>query len=978
MNTRARMPFALVGVIVLVASTTLSATVVTHDPSSTPTVDRAMEGAKSETVTALRTAADDAATGTAANPVTVPANSTAGRALDDERPYRDALRLRLYLLARERLESVEVERGGVVATASLPPVPDTTEGYRTAIERVHIERAGTDDTALRVEVSGVRLTGVHQGRQVASDDLSPTFVVSNPALFLHDRTTRFERRVNASVAHPGLGQRITTRLYPIAWARGYAQYGGAPIANVIATRHVELVTNDALVAEQRQVFGAADPGADRGVAAAGATVATEDLLAAKGVDSQWTDTVLNAAEDRAAGRSRSPPVGTRHDPPEDTSVTVGVNGSADRAFAETVGIEGEDDLARAIERAHTVQARVETDVRRRVVRRDRTGTVGGFWTVVDERRSRHVTLKRVDGRLPRAEAWETRDGATYRAREVVSITRRWQRDGETRTTRVVVERTYRIAVAVQARTVPVPGAPEGNLDGPLAGTTDAAVQRAIDDAGGLEAVARDAVDGDQPSTMVEATAETTVDRGHVEGDLRDLRDRARNRTTTVSARDLAAGRANPPRRLLESVADDHEELRGHPDRTVEERTRVAAREVYLTNLGDRLGRRAEDHSEVNRGMANELRDHIDGHRLDGALEAPRNPPHPPTRTWNDPAGNLSLAVETGPSYLPTGSVDRDRIGARSGGTVHPLKTRNVNLFPEPYGQVVDSVFDRIPVLSDTRDTDTVSLATAAQVLAQMDGDEAEYEALHGAVDSANEYVRNELVRAMTEEGVPRADAEAALATDASTAKEARMLANGSAVDRAVRATSGGDVDRDRLRVRLESVRERALTDEAARPSMSPTNEAADAVKREFRDRLQATAEDRLNETVEETIDDQELGEDVASLPAGMPLAPVPGYWYATGNAWYVQVNGTYERFVVRANRGDARASTAYVREGRVARLEADGRRLRLGRDEPISFQTETLVVVVVPAGGNGVGDTGGERDEQSPGWPPAASSPNGT
>jgi hypothetical protein len=243
-----------------------------------------MSGATAETVTALRTAADDAAISTAANPVTVPANSTAGRAIDADQAFRDALRLRLYLLARDRLESVSVRRGGGVANASLPPVPDSTRGYRTAIERVRVERAGSDHAALRIRIRGVRIRGVRQGRTAAADELSPTFVVANPALFVHDRTERFERRATAPIDRPGLAQRLTARLYPIAWARGYAQHAGAPIANVVGTRHVELATNHAIIAEQRDAFGSADPGADRAVTAAGLRVASQDLLAAKGVD----------------------------------------------------------------------------------------------------------------------------------------------------------------------------------------------------------------------------------------------------------------------------------------------------------------------------------------------------------------------------------------------------------------------------------------------------------------------------------------------------------------------------------------------------------------------------------------------------------------------------------------------------------------------------------------------------------------------
>ncbi|WP_254838877.1 DUF7286 family protein [Natronomonas marina] len=963
MNDRARVPFALVGVLVLVSSTTLAATVVTNDPASTPTVDRAMAGAEAETVTTLRVVADEAATETAARPVTEPANTTAGRALDADRPFRDALRLRIYLLARERLESVRVRRGGVVANASLPPVEPTTAGYREAIERVRVERAGENGTALRVEIRDVRIAGTHRDRRVATEELSPTFVVPNPALFLHDRTERYERRVNAPVTRPGLGRRLTARLYPIAWARGYAQYSGAPIANVVGTRHVELATNDALLTEQRAVFGASDPGGDRGVVAAGRQIGGRDLLAATGVDGRWSDAVLTAAETHGSDSSRSPPVGTDEEPPDDTSVTVGVNGSADRAFAETVGIEGDDALRKAIERAHTVQARVRAEASGRVVDRERTGSVSGSWNLVEEHTDDSVSLERIDGTPPSADGWETRDGAAFRVHETRVRSRTWRRGSRRKTTSTVVEREYRVRIAVQARTAPVPGAPPGSLDGPLASATDRAVAAAIDEAGGFEAVARAAVDGDTGPTRANATADSTVDRETVLADVRTLRDRTRNVSTTVPGTDLATGRVNPARRLSENLSARHGRLRGRADRSVAERTRVAAREAYLAALERDLRTRSEHHGTVNDGLKDEITEHLDPSRLDGALAAHRRAVRPPTRTYEDPVGNLSLAVETGPSYLPTGPVSRERIHAGENGTVHPLATRNLNVFTSPHGQVVEGILGRLPIIGD----DSVSLSTAAQALDAMNGTDEGYDSLRSEVTAASRYVRDELVAAMTAEGVPASEARGAVTTNASTAEAAKALANGSTAERAASSAGGNGVDRDRLRVRLRVTLADALRDDAARPSRSSTNEAVETVKREFRRELQAKAEKRLEDAMEKKRR-QKLGKKMGSLPAGMPL--VPGYWYATGNVWYVEVEGTYERFVVRANRGDSRASTAYVREGRTARLSHDGRRLELGRGPKITVSTETVVVVVVPSGPRGVGDTDGTMDERSPGWPP--------
>jgi len=86
--------------------------------------------------------------------------------------------------------------------------------------------------------------------------------VAVPTLAAHERTERFEERLNRGpVEGPGLGRQITASLYAMTWARGYGQYAGAPVENVLANRHVELSTNAGIVRTQRDVFGTSDPNA---------------------------------------------------------------------------------------------------------------------------------------------------------------------------------------------------------------------------------------------------------------------------------------------------------------------------------------------------------------------------------------------------------------------------------------------------------------------------------------------------------------------------------------------------------------------------------------------------------------------------------------------------------------------------------------------------------------------------------------------
>ena len=113
---------------------------------------------------------------------------------------------------------------------------------------------------------------------------------------------------------------------------------------------------------------------------------------------------------------------------------------------------------------------------------------------------------------------------------------------------------------------------------------------------------------------------------------------------------------------------------------------------------------------------------------------------------------------------------------------------------------------------------------------------------------------------------------------------------------------------------------------------------------------------------------------MASLPAGLPVAPIPGSWYLTVNVWVVDVRGAYHRVAVNsvaASPSFGPDALSYVREaGPVSvDVDGDGSREGLGRVEPVAFSVRTVIVVAVPAGPRGVGDTGGDADERSPGWP---------
>ncbi|WP_101296253.1 DUF7286 family protein [Halegenticoccus soli] len=193
---------------------------------------------------------------------------------------------------------------------------------------------------------------------------------------------------------------------------------------------------------------------------------------------------------------------------------------------------------------------------------------------------------------------------------------------------------------------------------------------------------------------------------------------------------------------------------------------------------------------------------------------------------------------------------------------------------------------------------------------------------------------------------------------------------------AAEARASGDLSRrraDRLGVLLRVELGRAVRSDAARVAERPTNRTA-ATTRELGRRAVKRLVSRGLENATERAKTRWIGDALGAAPAGLPVAPVPGYWYATVNVWTVTVRGEYHRFAVRARTGapdGGGATVRYVRDGAAVALDVDGDGddERLGRNERVSFETGTIVVVAVPPGGTGVGDVDGNADERSAGWP---------
>jgi len=1044
-DERARVPFALVGVLLLVTSSAYAAGLAEQGlVGEDRRVERAVERVEADATAALRSAAREAAHGAAAEPVTRPPEGSGpvAEAIREDSAFRDAFRIRLAIAGSEALDAVESDVGGVEASASLPPVESASD-LVAARERVRVEPV-TNGTATRVTFDGVATTATRNGRTVVNRTGSRTVTVAVPTLAAHERTERFERRLNRGpVEGPGLGRQVTASLYAMAWARGYGQYAGAPVENVVANRHVELSTNAGIVRVQRDVFGTSDPNARGGVARATAETGVTDLLSPTGVhEPSWTDAVLGAPTPTGNGTGERTP-STGNGPDGRTPSTGDAAASEDAAFgpavertSETASVEVghaadraatrvHDDLEAIVRGSHRVEATAEAESTRIVdggpatPDRPRSG-LGEPWRRVDTSRTERV--RSVDGSGLRAGT----DGETVSVGESVSFggatrevvveraaTATWERRVVERgpngsVQNVSVDRTvtrdaatdrYRVRVSVGGTYAPRDGAP----DRPTA-TFGAAAGRdgSGPDLTDAPAAARDALDVETDED-VDRLARAAVERGdvtrstvvygdrsdaaldRVAADVASLSDRVRALETEASMAEAAVGESTPYRDLAATVRDRRDSLRDVPSKYdgAVDRGRVAARVAYLDAVVAELESAAADRETATDGVLDRVSDAFDGPPVGEVIASREAARDPGTYVvgGDGPGGAVTFAPEGSPGYLPRTAVDGERLDGVDGTTTRPLATRNVNYATVPYGDVSGGIADRILGTDDTVRLGVAgrSLLAADEALAAAEDEDlrADKDALAGRVDASLGRLDDVLAAKLAERtALSREQRDAVLENAAaeydSLGERAVAVGEGEYPERVASeaARVGGLSSAERLglaaHLRVET-RKEAGRDAVRVPArfVDETTAAARAIRRK---KVESAIEDRARRAAA-SVPEERIPKPVRSVGAGLPVAPVPGYWVATVNAWNVEVRGEYPRFALRANVGTPGRPFEYVRDPGAVSVEVNGESVALGSTEPVAFETRTVVVVAVPAGPPGVGDVDGTREETSGGWP---------
>jgi hypothetical protein len=1000
-DRRARVPFALVGILLLVGASTFGAAISTRGPDRVDRgVDATMERSSAEATAALRSGVAEAAREAAAEPVTAPAETPYGQLLSDTTPFRDALRLRIYLRVRERLSVTRYSRGDVTAVATLPEATTPAE-LRHGMDRIEV-RGVENGTALRVTVRNLTVTARESGRVVAGERQDRTVTVSTPVLALHDRATAFETRLNRGpLEGPGLGRRLSARLYPIAWARGYAQhYGKAPIANVVANRHVELSTNGAVLEAQRAAFGRSDPAGREAMQRARLEFGVKEFAAGVPVDSSTAERALPRPNGIEKSPASLPP---RHgagnaSPNRRLDVDVGTISGRALAGLRTEAVRSNRSLREVLRAAYRVETKLRTTRRQTYAEpRPEPDAPGGGWRLVDSEESVSPTVESSIGSTPGVRPRERRfDGFARHVELDRHVTWTWKRGSDTRTTGGEWTERYRVGVTLVGKYAPNGTAPErptrprfergGPLDGPnLANVSSKASRRLVGEQGGRDAVAaavatgtlavrERVVYGDRPADL----------RSWTNGNVTAFRGRLANVSVSVKAARVATYTTNPPERLAAELRRRRATLIDAPDEYygAADRARYGARAALLDETIRRLERRSANHNETQRAFDTVL--HRVGvgstERLHDVFRL-RNTPVPTREAslpGSPPGGPVGVVPDGSPAYLTVTSVSHDRAsGVPPSRPYHPLSAKNLNLFTVPYGDAADAT-----VQEGVGGPSGVRLRTAAHTLIASEsisnGSTTESRrAVRESVDDsmavirarARRIVRNETqltrseARAAVDDGVARWDGAGRRALAASNGSLAVAIA--AAAD--ARASDPDEGRRERLETRLDAAFVAVRRTAAARTAETAVDETLTRVRERATDRAASEASERIKSRY--------LNGSFGRVAAGLPVAPVPGYWYATVNVWDVSVRGAYARFTLRTRRGTPAstpgAAIRYVRDGSAVRLDVDGDGTpeRLGRDERVAFETGTVVAVAVPAYRGGVGDVDGNADERAGTWP---------
>ncbi|WP_336328173.1 DUF7286 family protein [Halovenus sp. HT40] len=471
-DRRARVPFALIGLALLLLSATFVLQLETREnPKPARETDRAIEQTESATETALTEALQAASEEAAREPMTEPAATPYGEVLAESgAPFEQYLKALVYLNANEGLETAGQEVGAVQTHVSVPDIGNARE-FEDALDRVTIrpgsETDGVEFGVIEAEIEGIQTIAKRDGEVVDRQTESVTVAVASPLYQLHHRTNEFQGRLDAGLTKPGFTQRFNARIYALGWARGYAQYSGLPVTDVIANRHVVPSANDAVYRTQKDVFGAADPNLNNAIRRGWLCMAMHD---AEGLYNNYANTASDVSTElcdasrwlfgnQATGDVPEAPgvldlLGEA--PGMDAKHTIGVNETSLLPIRDLATSSGSTSISQSVDRVYEIT--VGTDLKTTVtesatLHHDRPNGAGRSRVVERSAEVTDVSVEEIRSLEPSDEFQAVDGEVTLEIEEQKEYTRQTDDGRETVTTTAsgTEKRSFEIRIEERAR-----------------------------------------------------------------------------------------------------------------------------------------------------------------------------------------------------------------------------------------------------------------------------------------------------------------------------------------------------------------------------------------------------------------------------------------------------------------------------------------------------------------------------------------------
>lgn len=330
-DRRARVPFSIVGVLLLVTSVTVVTVIDSRpDPEQDIDIGEMVDSAVGSSQTAIRTAVQSAAQKAAQEPLSETASTPGGQAIaagSDE--FRRYLKLRIYLSVQRELQGYKQSvSNNTYAKVSVPEVYYSQSNLTDAIGRVDLVAPGDDPDddiekgELQATIRGVTVTPMQGGEPIGQPRSETVTVTVGTTLFsLRNKVQQYQSRLNtgfweANSATEGFGRKFAAMVYPWmyfkqTYERINAKHmaptynGKASFGNIISNYETEVFTNTANIWIQQNVFGTRAQGSTKGLA--GGYVCLGAKTASKlGKKSSWssrTDSLCTAAQAIFSGDS---------------------------------------------------------------------------------------------------------------------------------------------------------------------------------------------------------------------------------------------------------------------------------------------------------------------------------------------------------------------------------------------------------------------------------------------------------------------------------------------------------------------------------------------------------------------------------------------------------------------------------------------------------------------------------------------------